>query len=70
MTGRILRMHRERGFMFIKTDEDGSEIFAHCTNLVQRDFDQLRGDERVEFRVVEDRVKVGKLSALDVVVIG
>jgi cold shock CspA family protein len=71
MTGRIVRVFRERGFAFLKTDDDGSEVFAHCSNFVERDrFDLLTGRERVDFRVVPDRYREGKFGALDVVVLG
>lgn len=69
-TGQIVSIRFDKGFAFILPDGQDETIFAHCTNFVHRDFDQLRGRERVQFRIVPDRVKVGRECALDVVVIG
>jgi cold shock CspA family protein len=70
MTGRVANVH-PRGFCFIKRDDNEGDIYAHCSNFEDRAaFEQLTGGERVEFAVAAERRIPGKLSALDVVVIG
>ena len=49
-TGKIKKVIRERGFGFI-ADTDGSEVFFHRNSLAEGSFDNLAGDEDVEFDV-------------------
>lgn len=48
--GKINRLIRDRGFGFID-DTDGRNVFFHQSSLVGITFDDLRGDEKVEFEV-------------------
>lgn len=53
MTGQIVRLVRERGFGFLRT-ESGQEVFFHRSELQDTSFDALRGDETVEFDMGTD----------------
>ena len=53
--GKIKKLIRDRGFGFID-DTDGREVFFHQSSLVGITFDDLKGDEEVEFEV-EDSPK-------------
>ena len=53
MTGKIVRLVRDRGFGFIRT-ESGQEIFFHATGLVGATFEALTEGETVEFDVEPD----------------
>ena len=48
--GTIKKLVRDRGFGFIN-DTDGREVFFHQSSLVGITFDDLKGDENVEFDV-------------------
>jgi len=49
MTGRVHRVHEDKGFGFIK-DDSGKEYFFH-RSAVSGDFEDLREGDRVEFDV-------------------
>ena len=49
-TGKIKKLVRDRGFGFIN-DTDGREVFFHQSSLVDVEFDDLTGEEEVEFEV-------------------
>ena len=51
--GRIVRMIRERGFGFIRT-EDGQEIFFHHGALPRGVFDSLAEGQELEFELMQD----------------
>ena len=51
--GRIVRMIRERGFGFIRTD-DGQEIFFHHGALPRGVFDSLAEGQELEFELMQD----------------
>jgi len=51
--GPIVRMIRDRGFGFIRT-EDGSEIFMHHSALPPGVFDSLQEGRDVEFDIQDD----------------
>ena len=53
MRGQIVRLVRDRGFGFIRT-ESGREIFFHATGLVGRTFESLSEGEHVAFDVERD----------------
>ncbi len=53
MTGKIVRLVRDRGFGFIRA-ENGTEIFFHATGLQGRSFESLTEGEPVEFDVELD----------------
>ena len=48
--GKINKVVRDRGFGFID-DTDGRQVFFHQSSLVGAAFDDLRGEEEVEFEV-------------------
>jgi len=51
-TGTIKRVVSDRGFGFIKAEEDEKEYFFHRDGLESGlDFDRLSGGERVDFDV-------------------
>ncbi|MFN2452462.1 MAG: cold-shock protein [Candidatus Dormibacteria bacterium] len=52
MNGTIKKIQYDRGFGFIRSDEDGKEYFFHRTGLDQTvDLDSLGGGEAVTFEV-------------------
>jgi cold shock CspA family protein len=53
MKGQIIRLIRERGFGFLRS-ETGQEVFFHRTELRDTSFDALRGDEQVEYDMGTD----------------
>jgi len=53
MKGKIVRLVRDRGFGFIRT-ESGQEIFFHATGLARGSFESLAEGEPVEFDVETD----------------
>jgi cold shock CspA family protein len=58
MTGRVLRLVRERGFGFLVGD-DGVERFFHRSGVQQSSagFEQLREQQAVEFIPLDDAPK-------------
>lgn len=64
MKGKIIRLVRDRGFGFIKT-EDGQETFFHRTAIADGDFDSLAGTESVEFDMGTDQ-RSGRERAVNV----
>jgi CspA family cold shock protein len=51
--GPIIRMIRDRGFGFVRT-EDGSEVFMHHSALPPGVFDSLQEGREVEFDIQND----------------
>ncbi len=64
MKGRIVRLVRDRGFGFLRS-EDGQEVFFHRTALQDGDFDSLHGNESVEFDMGTD-ARSGRERAVNV----
>ena len=51
--GTIVRMIRDRGFGFIRT-EDGSEIFFHHSSMARGMFDTLQEGQELDFEIETD----------------
>lgn len=51
--GPIVRLIRDRGFGFVRT-EDGSEIFIHHSSLERGIFDTLQEGQELEFDIETD----------------
>lgn len=51
MEGKIKKLIRDRGYGFIETTLD-EDIFFHCSNLKNVDFDFLNEDTNVEFDII------------------
>jgi len=51
--GPIIRIVRDRGFGFVRT-EDGSEIFFHHSTLPPGVFDTLQDGQEIEFDIEND----------------
>ena len=51
--GTIVRMIRDRGFGFIRT-EDGSEIFFHHSAMPRGMFDTLQEGQELDFEIETD----------------
>ena len=49
MTGTVKWFNDQKGFGFIKPDEDGKDIFVHHTAIVMNGFRTLAEGERVKF---------------------
>lgn len=66
-TGRIVTLKLEKGYGFIKPDEEGKEnVFFHCSRVLSPNFDVMKMNERVEY--LEEKTLRGSVAA-DVVVI-
>ncbi len=64
MKGTIVRLVRDRGFGFIKT-ESGQEIFFHATGVKDVSFEELKEGQSVTFETETDP-RSGKLRATNV----
>ena len=53
MTGRIIRLNRDRGFGFVLCP-DGSTVFLHASALQDVPFDDLDAGDRLSFDVEDD----------------
>jgi CspA family cold shock protein len=62
-TGKVKMFNEERGFGFIKPDDEGADIFFHLTAL--REGDEILKDKAVTFEVGTDP-KSGKTKAISV----
>ncbi len=49
-TGTVVRLVRERGFGFVKT-EDGTDVFFHKSSLQGAEFESLSEGQAVEFDI-------------------
>ena len=52
--GTVVRLIRERGFGFIRSEPDGEEIFFHATSVVNGRFDTMNEGQSVDFEKVRD----------------
>jgi CspA family cold shock protein len=52
-TGAIVRLVRDRGFGFIKTDK-GSDLFFHSSGVTTGTYDELREDQQVTYDMEPD----------------
>jgi CspA family cold shock protein len=52
--GPIVRIIRDRGFAFVRT-EDGSEVFLHHSTLPRGEFDTLQEGQEVVFDIENDQ---------------
>lgn len=64
-TGTIKRIVKDRGFGFIRNDEDHDDLFFHLSELVGVKFEQLEPGMRVAYFIGERK---GRKCCLDVVV--
>ena len=60
--GPIIRIVRDLGFGFVRT-ENGSEIFFHHSTLPPGTFDTLREGQEVEFDITNDPRGRGQRAA-------
>jgi CspA family cold shock protein len=51
--GTIVRLVRDRGFGFVRT-EDGQEVFFHATGMLNYPFDSLQEGQAVTFEIEQD----------------
>lgn len=57
MTGQILRLRADKGFGFVKCDDDGKELFFHRTRCLESTpFEKLKLKDYVKFHL-EDHEK-------------
>lgn len=49
--GTVKFFNESKGFGFIRSDDDGQEIFVHATGLI----DQIREGDKVTFDVVQGK---------------
>ncbi|HYU19114.1 MAG TPA: cold shock domain-containing protein [Chloroflexota bacterium] len=60
--GTVVRLIRDRGFGFIRT-EDGSEIFFHHSSMAHGMFDTLHEGQELEFQIETDPRGRGQRAA-------
>jgi len=53
-SGTIVRIVMDRGFGFIKPDDDGPDIFFHHSSLPEGGFDALQEGQTVEYETGRD----------------
>ncbi len=53
MRGTVVRMIRDRGFGFVRS-EDGSEVFFHHSSLPRGVFDTIQDGQEMEFEIETD----------------
>lgn len=64
-TGTIVNMQKEKGYGFIKQDEEeSSNIFFHASRVISPRYDELKENDRVEYLIAETEKG---LQAVDVV---
>jgi len=66
--GRVTRVS-DRGFGFLRPDEDGEDVYFHCSGLIGARFDDLDEGQEVEFDMEEQNDR-DKPRAKNVRVIG
>lgn len=64
-TGKIKTLKEDRGFGFIAGEGGASDIFFHCSGVVDRRFEELRVGMSVNFDIERDR-KTQKDRAINV----
>ena len=52
MKGKVIRFNKNKGFGFIKGDDE-RDVFFHYSSLVMDGFKDIEPDTEVEFEVVE-----------------
>ncbi len=52
--GTVVRLIRDRGFGFIRTEPEGEEIFFHATAVADGRFDSMQEGQMVEFEKTRD----------------
>ena len=65
VTGRIIKLHQEKGYGFITSEDVDSNVFFHAKALAYRQFSQLAVGYPVTFRL--ERTEKG-LRGVDVAV--
>lgn len=63
-TGTVKRVIKDRGFGFIRNDEDRQDIFFHFSELAGMKLEQLEAGDRVAFYIGEWE---GRRCCMDVV---
>ncbi len=53
-TGTVVRLVRDRGFGFIRTETEGEEIFFHATSVADGRFDSMVEGQQVEYEKTRD----------------
>jgi CspA family cold shock protein len=52
-TGTVTMFNEAKGFGFITSDEEGEELFAHCSEIQTAGFRTLKEGQRVSFEVTK-----------------
>ncbi|MCA9386366.1 cold shock domain-containing protein [Candidatus Dojkabacteria bacterium] len=60
-TGKVKWFNQEKGFGFIKSDEDESDVFLHVSELNKINLETIAGNTSVSFNTRENKQK--KVSA-------
>ena len=68
MQGKVVFFQSQKGWGFLKSNEDGKDYFVHHTAIVASGYRDLKKDQAVTFDVEEG--PNGKMQAANVKVIG
>lgn len=68
LTGYIKSLVAAKGFLFLRDDTGGPDVFCHCSALTNCRFDALQVGDRVSFETERDPAR-GKIRAVNVNVI-
>ena len=68
-TGRCKAWYTEKGFGFIRCDEDNSEYFCHFTSIIKRGFKALEAGDMVRFDLCDNHRKVGSKMCTNVTLV-
>ena len=52
-TGTVKFFNNDRGYGFIKPDDEGEDLFVHFSELIDNDF--LKENDRVEYEIGQGR---------------
>lgn len=61
-TGTVKFWNANRGFGFIKPDDDGDDVFVHVSAVEKAGMSELREGQKVSFEVEKDK-RSGKFAA-------
>jgi cold shock protein len=61
-TGTVKWFNSQKGFGFIKSDDNGPDVFVHISAVERAGMRELREGQRVSYEITQDR-RTGKSSA-------
>jgi cold shock protein len=65
-TGTVELFSNDKGYGFIRPDDDAADVFVHFTGIIMDGFKELRQGDRVEFESVTSSRHAGRVQAHNV----